>query len=60
MTERSLGSTRTAIDYLEKEYTVNTQYYSEYDPKSIKTVIDIAQCHRDIRNSKESLNILKE
>lgn len=58
--EKTTASLQSAIDYLEKEYVVNTQYYTEYDPKSIKNVIDIAQCHRQLKNSAESLQILKE
>lgn len=57
---KSSTSLQAAIEYLEKEYVVNTQYYTEYDPKSIKNVIKIAQCHRELKNSAESLEMLKE
>jgi len=56
----TIASTQSAITYFEREYCINTQYYSEYDPKSIKTVIDIAQCQRELKNSNVSLDLMKQ
>jgi tetratricopeptide (TPR) repeat protein len=57
---KTVSSTNTAIGYYEKEYITQSQYYGEQDPRPMKTVIDIAQCHRNIKDSQASINLLRE
>jgi len=38
---------------------VQTHHYGINDPRSIRTMIDIAQSQRVLKNSQESLSILK-
>ena len=56
---RTTSSTANAINYLEKEYIAHTERYGENDPKSMKTVIDIADNYRYLKDSQESVNILR-
>lgn len=58
-TSQSFKSTNNAIGYLEKEFIAQSHYYGENDPRPMMTTIDIAQCHRNMKDSQESIDILR-